>query len=78
MALKVQPFSRGIGCDQDAQWIAGWGGIERAFDFFPAIGRGRTAEDCYALLGAVGMCNRLAQQPLDPASCIFIRQGSNR
>src|SRR5208282_1772212 len=72
MALEVQTLPRGVGRDQDAQWIVSGWCVEGPLDLLAPIKGCGAAEHGDALFGALGVRNGLAQQPLDPTPCILV------
>ena len=69
--LQVDPFARGIGADQDAEWLGRRLGVEGELDGLAAIGSGGSGENIDPLVDAIRVLQRLQQAPLQPSPRIF-------
>src|SRR6516162_4888560 len=59
--LQVDPFARGIGADQDAEWLGRRLGVEGELDGLAAIGSGGSGENIDPLVDAIRVLQRLQQ-----------------
>ena len=69
--LKVDPFARGVGADQDAQRLHGWIGIEPTLEILAPLGRGRAGERRNAVVGSE-IVERLGELDFEPTPRVFV------